>query len=1385
MVKSHLLTGMVAIMAAAGLSACANPAELNSPQTEKDTRIIVEVDKDLKGLNEEQIIASQKQVLNRIAHRATSNYDGFGSYTVLNNAFTLRVNSADVESIRNVPGVKSVTIDKPHAYKSMSSGSTYSASIKKAPGIIEPNRSAETMLKPAGTEEGAGTIIAILDNEFFFRAKHTETEDCNFHKLNLDGEGHGCDGSMVYHEVYSPLADDVPTKITFEDIVATFKTTPSKPESPYHQQFAYRIDGKGEGEEGSLYFNNKVPFYYDYGGTWFTYGGDPIPDFDVSSLIDYHGSHVSSLAGANAPTYKGIAPDCQLACMKVFTDFKASELDKSIGLGDGLYCFDSNILWALEDAIKLGVDGINMSLGSDLDDFDDQSICKLTLTKLANQGIMSSISAGNAGKTSFNSAGAYANWTTDMVETGILGSYANQVDSTIIGSAQPNYTYYKHAIKIGDANIAYEDQITNREGYDAEYTEELFLKDITTTDFVYIPGFGMASDYENKNVEGKLAIVNRGSTAFSDKYAIAVDKGAVGLIIINNDPTASDFNFRCSFGDGFSPTIPCALVLFKDKQVFEKAEAGTFSFINNEECENDKAFTVSTFSSDGATYNFDLKPEISAPGDIVKGAVPPKDKEHKDTPLTSYEYLSGTSMSSPNHAGAQALMLSKVAGPIYKANPNPTDSQLEEIDTYRRTVDMRLQSTANPMYETDVNPESGEKNYASPRVQGAGMVDLTGALETKVYLEGLDLEGNPINKSKIVLRDSEDISKGDVKLKFIAHNEGAAASYKVKLSVMRPAIKNDNQVATKEYNYRTEISDVQYLPGISFYDEYADMQIDSYGTASFRDVFKLTKDLEFYRSRSDYDEGNKTTMKAGMWYVASSGTDQKRNISYEVLPGYDYQSTQDIVLATVESQVVNVAANGDSEIVIDTYSLTAEQKADIAKYYPYGCAIEGFVELEAQGDYPDLSIPYLGFYAGEGKSYKDAPVVEPFDFEKKSNVIYQSDLANDIAKNLAGKDNAELGSTWAIGYSDNPQTVNISKVLSNEIKLSSLRGFHNIGTDPYSGEYGSNPSDELYVGNPHKSNMMIVSQYVMRSVSENYFTIKNKADGKEVYRSALSDSLYGDQYGHNVLYKSHVDASYLGSYVCHKAVAKIPLFDTNTGIAYPDGDYEITFNYQLAGYNNEWVSKSYTLHVDSTAPEFDDVIETKGKAETDSSTVRFTFKDRAISYGVVGYEISKVQYDSKNGVYYMDFDKQAILSAIKEFGVSSSKCNRIYLKAVDKAYGETGVVVHFSNLDDLNNYEALSYRALAANHDYKKVKGQYVVFEIDERGNETIIDVDANELVSKRKGTGGNPLPESTNPIVDFVTNNLALSIAIGVDVVLTLLLIVFVLIITLRKKPI
>ena len=1338
------------------LAACSTTAANIKDLPERDARIIVEVDKNIDKLSEAGAKKTQYAVYNNIKAAATSNIRMLGNYTVLNNAFVLEVNSNDIESIKSVPGVKSVTVDKMHWVQEINQDGYIPLGVVSGEDDTideSKNISAETMNMPEDNNEGEGTLIAILDNEFHLRGYTGNSEDRDH-------------GEAWNHEVYTPLADDVAVKYTFDSIGERYTEVDKEGKTVDALKAGQRKAGAKAGEEGSMYYNNKVPFYYDYGGYSKQYGKRGEMKYDVHSDLSYHGSHVSSITAANAPTYKGIAPKAQLALMKVFTDYDAKGLGEKLGLSTHTGAYDSSILDALEDCIKLKVDGINMSLGSDLNDFDSESITLKTLTKLKSEHILTSISAGNSGKTSYASTGAYANWMPESVETGIMSGYANNVDSMTIASGHPTKIFYENAFQIDNSNIAFDDQIVNREGFDDDYEEEIRMKDIyngTPLDWVYIPGFGTSGDYEGIDATRKVVIVNRGSTSFADKYATAVSKKAKGIVIINNDPTASSFNFRCSFGDGFNPTIPCVLVLYKDKAFFESKRSGTFTIINKQVSDNPAQYTTSSFSTDGATFDLDLKPEITAPGDNIRGAVP----EHAMTNIPKsewflpenknkcYQYLSGTSMSAPNFAGAQSVMTSVVTAPIYQAakaaNRAVTAEEQTQIDEYKDTINMRLMSTANPMNDYIANPEDGKNTVTSPRIQGAGMADIGGALRTDVYLEGLDLNGNKTSKAKIALRYSEDIAKGDIKLSFLAHNESdQARNYNVTLTVMRPAIAHPNDIVTKEYTFKGTVEKIESFSGMKFYDPQLKRVVTAAGDVSFKDAFYAGKDIEYYTSAEDYkfDQDNKIAIGAGTvqskkviiakGYYYNASTD---GVDWEPLPSYTAQSTMDVEIAKITGQTVTVNP-GENTVTIAPYSLTDEQKNEILSVYEYGCMIEGYVTLTSTDGHEDLSIPYLGFYAGADKnpeaSYEKAPVAEPFNFEKDPTKVYPSYLANDIAAALVGKDQANMESMIVAGYAESPASINTDKIWTNDLAFNQLDGFEFVGTDPLTGEYFDNAKDNIYVGGK-KTNTMIIQQFILRSVKENYFTIKDKETGKAVYTSALVDSLSGDTADKWALWKSHVD--YLGGgYVSHRAYAIVPLYDETTGERFPSGRYELTFNYQLAATNN-WVSKSYNINIDSEAP----VVSSISQYRKDGvNRVRIYLEENfKLSYAVLGYNYVDVLFDSAKNKYYIDETKAFVDECIEELS-EGLQTKRLFISAGDYARGEVGAIVHMNNEKSFAaGYTIVQGEGIDTPYDFNISADNKVTF-VNTLDN-TAVTVSGDVRVTKFAATG-EPIYEDPKP---------------------------------------
>lgn len=166
---------------------------------------------------------------------------------------------------------------------------------------------------------------------------------------------------------------------------------------------------------------------------------------------------------------------------------------------------------------------------------------------------------------------------------------------------------------------------------------------------------------------------------------------------------------------------------------------------------------IASFSSYGPNLFEWLKPEISAPGQLVVSAISSFATE-PPTPKTTVEFngkeypfatLSGTSMSSPMVSGIVALIL--------QANPNLTPLQIKEV----------LTSTARADAYTEEVP-----NY----VWGYGKADAYQAVKKAIQLVGIDqlqvennitLFPNPVKNTLFI-----DASNQDYELQYLTDLTG-------------------------------------------------------------------------------------------------------------------------------------------------------------------------------------------------------------------------------------------------------------------------------------------------------------------------------------------------------------------------------------------------------------------------------------------------------------------------------------------------------------------------------------------------------------------------------------------------------------------------------------
>lgn len=472
------------------------------------------------------------------------------------------------------------------------------------------------------------------------------------------------------------------------------------------------------------WFNDKVVFGYNY--------------VDVNTVLKEedkrsHGMHVTSIATGN-PTQPvagqlmyGVAPEAQVMFMRVFSDLKATT-------GAALY------VKAIEDAVKLGADSINLSLGGangSVVNMNENVTAAIEAARRA--GVSVVIAAGNDG--TFGSG--HSNPSADYPDYGLVGAPSTARDAISVASYNNTTVGSKVINIIGLENNA--DLNYGKSSFDNPEKSPVPFEIGKEYEYVYA-GIGQASDFDSLDLTGKLALIKRGTITFSEKIANATAAGAVGVVIFNSRPGEANVSMQL---DDTAIAIPS---VFIPLEFGEALAANSYKIAFNNETDirpNPEAGLLSDFSSWGLSADGELKPDLAAPGGAIYAAINDND----------YANMQGTSMASPHVAGAAVLVKQ------YLQATYPTKS-LQEIEALVKHL---LMSTA----KAHVNKETTA--YTSPRQQGAGIIDTAAAISTGLYLTGEDGYGS------ITLGNVEDTFSFTVTLHNIT-NEDKTLNYSTQLT---------------------------------------------------------------------------------------------------------------------------------------------------------------------------------------------------------------------------------------------------------------------------------------------------------------------------------------------------------------------------------------------------------------------------------------------------------------------------------------------------------------------------------------------------------------------------------------------------------------------------
>jgi len=499
------------------------------------------------------------------------------------------------------------------------------------------------------------------------------------------------------------------------------------------------------------YYTSKIPYGYNY------------YDFNTNLYDSYgvmHGMHVSGIVGANdnEKDIYGVAPNAQILALKVFSD-------------DLQYPTTFTDIWlkALDDAIALGADAVNMSLGSSAGfSVEGEKYPETEMFEKARKaGIVVAVAAGNDGTiTDGNTYGVKP--LEGNYDTALIANPALDEDSFAVASMD-NLTKYSRSIGWKD----------KREGEIREQADVTpgsnAPADKITGKWIEVPAGKEDDPLIKANLKGNFAVMELISDAAEKKAFVARLKKIVALepsaIVFYNPVSDSErIGGRISLGEDAGNIT----VVRIKRSTYLKINRSNLSsmrftadiFMEETPYNNPTAGKISYFSSWGPTPDLRIKPEITAPG----GGIYSTAEDNK------YQNMSGTSMASPQVAGASAVIKQY----IREKNIN--------VENTADFTKLLLMNTAKPVLYKEGTPYF-------VRQQGSGALDLKNALNTTVIVKA---EGTNDDKADGKLEIKE-IGEKKFKAKLTLENFGnEAKTYKVHTKAVCEPISNGYRSETPE-----------------------------------------------------------------------------------------------------------------------------------------------------------------------------------------------------------------------------------------------------------------------------------------------------------------------------------------------------------------------------------------------------------------------------------------------------------------------------------------------------------------------------------------------------------------------------------------------------------
>ena len=286
------------------------------------------------------------------------------------------------------------------------------------------------------------------------------------------------------------------------------------------------------------------------------------------------------------------------------------------------------ILKALDDALSDGMDVINLSFGSAFQfSTGPDYLPGVAFDRLKNFGVMVVVAAGNAGP-----------------GLNTISDVATQSSVISVGAIRNDRVFGNNVIVGGATYRAYPG--SGPTPPNAVTGTVLDVEKLDPTGFA-------CSALPEGSASNQVVLILRGVCTFEQKAQNALAGGAVAAIIYTD----------AARPDAFTPavgtaTLPVLLVSYSDGIAIKTAAQGTVNatlpFKQVTFDQDPRA--LASFTSLGPTYEFRIKPDLSAAGSDIYTAAQSLDPEGDSYSKDGYQVLDGTSFASPIVAGAAAVL---------------------------------------------------------------------------------------------------------------------------------------------------------------------------------------------------------------------------------------------------------------------------------------------------------------------------------------------------------------------------------------------------------------------------------------------------------------------------------------------------------------------------------------------------------------------------------------------------------------------------------------------------------------------------------------------------------------------------------------------------------